>query len=195
MPYKDKILIDLPEKIESNRLSLQMPRAGFGEAVHAAMMDGYEDYVKWLNWPAKPPTIEEVEIECRKHHADFITKSFIRYLIIEKKSQKVVGRTAIASWQAKWSIRQFGIAYFISRSYRGRGYATEAVAEMTKMCFDYLLAQKVEIFCESENINSKKIPQKLGFQHEYTQKGGWLRHDNSLAELECYALFNKENLI
>jgi hypothetical protein len=52
-----KILIDLPEVIETPRLKLQMPCAGFGEKLHAAIYDGFEDYVKWLNWPATIPSI------------------------------------------------------------------------------------------------------------------------------------------
>lgn len=44
-----KILMDLPELIQTPRLKLQMPKAGFGQKLHQAISDGYEDYVKWLN--------------------------------------------------------------------------------------------------------------------------------------------------
>lgn len=74
-----KILIDLPETIETQRLILQMPKAGFGEKLHSAINDGYEDFVKWLNWPTTPPTIQKVEEECRKHMAEFILRDLIRY--------------------------------------------------------------------------------------------------------------------
>ena len=77
----NKILIDLPEIIETPRLKLQMPKAGFGEKLHDAISDGYEDYVKWLNWPATPPLKQAVEEDCRKHMAEFILRDFIRYLV------------------------------------------------------------------------------------------------------------------
>lgn len=191
----DKVLINLPETIESKNIILQMPKAGFGEKVHKAIADGYNDYIKWLNWPIQLPTIEDVEVECRKHHAEFITREFIRYLIIEKDSQKVVGRCAFPSFQANWLIPQFGISYFIAKGYRKQGYATEAVSAMAKLAFNVLGAKKIEIFCDKENIASAKVPQKLGFKLEYTTKGSWPRQDNALTDLQCYVLFSKNDLV
>ena len=54
----NKILINLPEVIETPRLKLLMPKAGFGEKIYQAIKDGYEDYVKWLNWPINIPNME-----------------------------------------------------------------------------------------------------------------------------------------
>lgn len=42
----NRLLIDLPEVIETSRLKLQMPKAGFGKALYEAMMENYEDYVQ-----------------------------------------------------------------------------------------------------------------------------------------------------
>jgi hypothetical protein len=41
----NRILINLPEVIETSKLKLQMPKAGYGENLYHSMMDGYEDYV------------------------------------------------------------------------------------------------------------------------------------------------------
>ncbi len=57
------------------------------------IIDGYDDCIKWLNWPDQLPTIEDVEIDCRKHYGEFITREFIRYFIIEKDSQRYVTDT------------------------------------------------------------------------------------------------------
>lgn len=190
-----KILIDLPELIETQRLKLQMPKAGFGTKLHAAISDGYEDYIKWLNLPTNIPTEQTLEEECRKHMADFILREFIRYLIIDKSTNEVVGRCAFPSFQANWQIPQFGISYFIRKSQRGKGYATEAVHALSQLAFRNLKAKKLEIYCDSENIASTKIPLKLGFKLEYTQKGGWPRQDGKLAELQTYSIFSENELI
>ncbi|HUX79736.1 MAG TPA: GNAT family N-acetyltransferase [Alphaproteobacteria bacterium] len=190
----NRILIDLPERIETTRLILHMPQAGLGERLHQAMMDGYEDYVKWLNWTPLIPTIQSVEEECRKHHAEFILRDFIRYIIMEKSSHHIIGRCAFPAFQANWFIPQFGISYFIRRSKRKKGYATEAAHAMTLLAFQVLGAKKVEIYCDAENLGSNKIPQKLNFELEYTQRGGWPRQDGKLAELKTYSLFTEEKL-
>lgn len=189
------ILIDLPEVIETSRLKLQMPRAGFGEKMHQAIADGYDDYVKWLNWAESVPTVQSVEEDCRRHHAEFILRDFIRYIIIEKSTDQVVGRCAFPPFQANWLIPQFGISYFIRKTKRMSGYATECAHAMTLLAFRILKARKIEIYCDAENIPSLRVPEKLGFQLEYIQRGGWPRQDGKLAELKTYALFTEEELI
>ncbi|WP_341789006.1 GNAT family N-acetyltransferase [Rickettsia endosymbiont of Lasioglossum villosulum] len=191
----NRILIDLPEVIETSKLKLQMPKAGYGKGLYQAMMDGYEDCIKWLNWSSTPPTLESVEEECRKHHAEFILRNCIRYLIIDKATNNIVGRCAFPPIQSGWSVPQFGIAYFIRKSQRSKGYATTATHIMALLAFRSLKAKKVEIHCDAENLPSIQIPLKLGFKLEYSQKGGWLRQDNTLAELKTFSIFSEDELL
>jgi RimJ/RimL family protein N-acetyltransferase len=190
----NRILIDLPEAIETPRLRLQMPKAGFGGKLHQAMMDGYEDYAKWLSWSPDRPTVEAVEEECRKHHADFILREYIRYIILDKTSDAVIGRCAFPPHQTLWAIPQFGISYFIRENQRGNGYAAEATHAMALLAFRVLKAMKVEVYCDAENTPSTKIPLKLNFKLECTKKGGWPRQDGALALLQTYSVFSEDEL-
>ncbi|MDP3532744.1 MAG: GNAT family N-acetyltransferase [Alphaproteobacteria bacterium] len=157
---------------QKERLLLQMPKAGFGEKLHEAILDGYETAKAWLNWPDTLPTALKVEEDCRNHHAEFILRTFIRYIIIEKATSKIVGRCAFPSFQANWAIPQFGISYFIRKDSQSKGYATEAAHAMAVLAFQTLKARKVEIYVDAENLASCRVPEKLNFKHEYTQKGG-----------------------
>jgi ribosomal-protein-serine acetyltransferase len=190
----NRILIDLPEIIETPRLKLQMPKAGFGEKLYSAIIDDYHDYIKWLDWPKEIPTPELVEEDCRRHMAEFILRDFIRYLIIDKATDNIIGRCAFPSFQLNWKIPQFGISYFISKNQRSKGYATEATHAMAILAFKILKAKKVEIYCDTENIASNKIPLKLNFKLEYTKKGSWPRQDGKLAQLNCYCAFSANDL-
>ncbi|MGX6960743.1 MAG: GNAT family N-acetyltransferase [Rickettsia endosymbiont of Pentastiridius leporinus] len=107
-------------------------------------------------------------------------RNCIRYLIIDKTTDNIVGRCAFPHFQAGWLVPQFGISYFIRKSQRSKGYATIATHIMALLAFRILHAKKVEIHCDAENLASIQIPLKLGFKLEYTQKGGWLRQDNTL---------------
>lgn len=189
------ILLDIPEIIKTDRLELLVPKAGMGKAVQKAILDGYDDNIKWLGWEQTPPTIDQVEAECREDHAQFILRKLIRYVIFDKENGKVLGRCAYPPFQVNWKIPQFGISYFIRKSERRKGYASEASLAMAKMAFQKLNAQKVEIYCDDENISSKKVPEKLGFKLEYTQKGGWPRTDNKLATLLTYSVFSESDLL
>lgn len=194
----DKILTDLPEKVETPRLILQMPRAGYGAKLYDAIMDGYDEFMKWLNWEedreVEPPTALSMEEECRRHHAAFILRDYIRYLVIDKSNNTVLGWVSYPLKQANWSVPQFEIDYFTRKSSRGKGYATEATHAMTILAFDVLEARKIEIYCDTENIASCKVPEKLNFQWEYTQLGGWPRQDEKLAILRTYSMFEKIQL-
>ena len=189
-----KILIDVPQQIETPRLKMVMPKAGFSAALHAAILDGYVDYVRYLNWPPEPPTIEAVEEENRKNHAEFILRDFIRYLVIDKTTDAVLGRCALPPAQANWLIPQFGISYFIRKSARGKGYASEAALALAHMVFKILKAQKVEIYCETENSASKRIPEKIGLKLEYNLRGGWPRPDGKLASQHVFSAFSESEL-
>lgn len=190
----NRVLIDVPELIETTRLHLQMPKAGFGSKLHEAILDGYADYVRWLNWPLIAPDQQSVEEECRRNNADFILRDFIRYIIIEKVSGDVIGRCALPPFQAQWLIPQFGISYFVRRTKRNSGYATESAHALALMAFRVLHARKLEIYCDAENVSSCKVAEKLGFNLEYEQRGGWPRQDKQLAYLRTYAMFSETDL-
>jgi RimJ/RimL family protein N-acetyltransferase len=188
------ILLNIPEIIKTNRLLLRIPKNGDGPKVHAAVMDGYDDYVRFLSWSKTPPTLENTEQDCRQHHADFIMRNGIRYLIMDKQTHEVIGRVAFPPFLTLWNIPQFGISYFIRSSMRGHGYGTEATHALTYMAFTVLSAKKVFICCEQHNHASIKIPLSLGFQLEFTQRGGWLSADGQLADLDTYSMFDKHQL-
>jgi RimJ/RimL family protein N-acetyltransferase len=188
------IMKHVPEHIITPHLELRVPRAGDGVKVHEALIDGYEDYVYWLNFPETVPTVEAVEEDCRKHAAEFILRNNIRYLIINKQTQEVMGRCSIPSCQSNWKIPMFGISYFIAKRFRGNGYASETVNALTRMAFEVLNALKVQVKADPDNVASAKIPQRLGFELEAKQKGEWFRKDKPLAEVYTYALFDLKSL-
>lgn len=192
--YAQPILIDLPESIETSRLLLKAPKAGYGQNLHEAIIDGYDDGIKWLNWPSLQPSIEEIEKDCRKHHSEFILRDFIRYLIIEKDSNLIVGRCALPAIYALWQIPQFAISYFIRKSARNKGYAREAMHALTLITFQLLKAKKIEIVCDADNIASQKVPQELGYILEYSKKGGWPKLGGELADLHIYSIFSEDAL-
>lgn len=189
------ILIDIPERIETPRLILRIPQAGDGGPLHKAILDGYEDLVKWLCWSQLPPSVKETEEQCRIHHAKFILREDLRFLIIEKETNTTIGRCAYPFSLINWSIPHFGLSYFITKSYRGKGYAKEAINALTRVAFHTLNARKVFMQVDPENIASLKVPQALNFQLEAKQKGCWPRPDKEdLAELWTFAMFDPKEL-
>lgn len=191
---ENPIFNNIPIIIITPRLRLQLPKVGDGTLVHAAMMDDYKNCVKWLNWSATPPTIEQVEEDCKKQSVGFIASEGVRYLIINNTTDEVMGRAALPAALSNWRVPMCGIAYFMARRFQGKGYTTEAVAAITKMAFEIMKVRKVKITVDPDNVASLKIPQKLGFKLEAKQRGEWFRSDKPLAELHTYAMFDLSEL-
>lgn len=189
------ILCDFPLVIQTPRLILRPPQAGDGPGVNAAKADGHKEFIYWLGWPEKPSTIEEDEYDARQLHANFFLREDIRYLIINRQSGEIMGRTAFPSVFIDWRVPTFGVSYFLAQRFRKQGFATEAANALTRMAFDVLKARRVEIRADEENIASRNVPIRLGFSLEAKQKGVCCsRGGEGLAEIWTYSLFDPKDL-
>ena len=115
---KKRILTDLPTQITTDRLILRPMQPGDGVAIHQAVLDGYDQFVTHLGWPKTPPTIDDVEYETRLDAAKFITREQLRFVIIERATQTIIGRIAYPAPLCMWSIPNLGISYFLRKVHK-----------------------------------------------------------------------------
>jgi RimJ/RimL family protein N-acetyltransferase len=77
----------------------------------------------------------------------------------------VVGGTGLHERIGK-NAREIG--YWVCAGAVNRGIATEAAAALTKVGFEFMGLDRVEIHCDVRNVWSAAIPRKLGYVHEAT---------------------------
>lgn len=65
----------------------------------------------------------------------------------------------------------YEVGYHIGKKYTGKGYATEAMKAFLPVVMAKMGIDKVYGICVSENIASKKVMEKSGFQKEYEGMG------------------------
>lgn len=65
----------------------------------------------------------------------------------------------------------YEVGYHIGGKYTKRGYATEALKVILPAIMEKVGIEKVYGICVSENIASKKVMEKCGFQKEYEGMG------------------------
>ena len=65
-----------------------------------------------------------------------------------------------------WEVPSFELGYWIRTPYSGKGYMTEAVNALTQYSFKQMHAIRLEVRCDPNNIKSRKIPERLGFEQE-----------------------------
>ena len=181
----DPLLITVPERIETPRLVLRPPRAGDGPAVNEGVLETIEQLQMWMPWSRPTPTVEQSEAWCRKGQANFLARTDLPILLLDKETGAFVGGSGLHA--IDWTVPRFEIGYWVRRRCTGQGYVTEAVHGITAMAFDALNAERVEIRMDDNNRRSWRVAERTGFQLE-----GIIRNDNrgpdgSLRNLRVYS--------
>ena len=65
----------------------------------------------------------------------------------------------------------FEVGYHIAKEYTGKGYATESLQALLEYARAEKKLEKVYGICVSENVASKKVLEKCGFEKEYEGAG------------------------
>lgn len=182
------LLLDIPMQLETERLLLRAPRqSGDGSIVNRAIKDSFNELKAWLPFAQKLPAVEETEVNLRVAHINFLKRESFRFLIFHKDTNDFIGITSFEG--VDWDIPKCQIGYWINTKFSGNGYMTEAVKELTKFGLNQIKFKRIEIRCESANLKSRSIPEKLGFELEGTLKNDDLSADGSKLTDTCiYAM-------
>lgn len=175
MATPDPVLIQVPERILTERLVIAAPRAGLGQALNAAVCESLDQLKPWMPWAQTAPSIEESEAVMRNLQAQFILRSDLTYQFYlrqpgSEEAGRLLGGTGLHRFD--WTVRRFEIGYWIRSSAQGQGYVSEAVRALARMAFDELRARRVEIRMDERNLSSRAVAERCGFEFE-----GVLRHD------------------
>jgi|SRR5450755_268976 ribosomal-protein-serine acetyltransferase len=164
----DPLLIEVPERIETERFIVRLSRRGDGPIVNEAVRVSIAELGPWLPWAGKMPTIDESEADCRRHQAKSILRESFVMLIFERRADgsegELLGGTGLH--RIDWALGRFEIGYWRKTGCEGRGIATEAVRAMARLAFDSLGARRVEIRMDDNNTKSWKVAERAGFTLE-----------------------------
>ncbi|BEV38903.1 hypothetical protein BSB_19760 [Bacillus stercoris] len=130
------------------------------------------------------PTDEETEINLRNAHINFLKRESFRFLIFDKASNNFIGITSLQ--RIDWTIPKCEIGYWVNTKFHGNGYMTEAVKKLATFGLHNIKFRRIEIRCESTNLKSRAIPEKLGFVFEGTLRNDDLSADGSKLTDTCF---------
>lgn len=165
------ILIDFPSEFETERLRIRMPMPGDGVAVHESKQASKKELLPWMPWAHHEEKEEDAEVNIRQAHVEFLKREDLRLLVFHKESGVLIANSGLH--RIDWDARKFEIGYWIDTRYSGKGYMTEAVKGISDFAFRELDANRVEIRCDVQNVKSRAIAERIGFELE-----GILRKDS-----------------
>ena len=171
----DPLLIDVPERIETERLLLRPPRPGDGAMLCDAVGETLAELAQWMPWAQAEPTAQDSELQCRRMHARFVSREDLVYFMLERGADgsegAFVGGTGLH--RIDWNVPRFEIGYWRRAGFDGRGLIAEAVRALARTAFDALGARRVEIRMDPRNACSVRVAERAGFTFE-----GVLRQDS-----------------
>ena len=164
----EPILIDVPERIATERLVLRSPRAGDGPLVNDAIAVSHAELAPWMPWAGTMPSVDESEAHCRRQQARFLLREdFVFFMFVRDAAGgegELVGGTGLH--RIDWTVRKFEIGYWRKTGCEGRGFVTEAVRALARLAFDALEARRVEIRMDDNNAPSWRVAERAGFTLE-----------------------------
>lgn len=158
------ILIDFPDHFETERLLIRAPRPGDGKAVYNSINASINELKPWLPFAQHEQSEEDVEINIREAHLNFLKREDLRLLVFLKETGEHIASSGLH--RINWAVPKFEIGYWIDSRFSGKGYMTEAVQGIVDFATTELKAHRLEIRCDSANVKSRAIPERLGFTLE-----------------------------
>ncbi|WP_313214090.1 GNAT family protein [Soonwooa sp.] len=139
-------------------------------------------------------TVSYPDLEATKEQMEWykhLKKKNLGYwwVICAKNSEKKLGACGFSSHQKVHQKTEAG--YWLLPENWGKGYIAEALGEICKYAFENLSINRIECIVETENINSKKIMNKLNFQFEGRLRQAEKVNDN-FVDIEYYSMLKQD---
>lgn len=83
--------------------------------------------------------------------------------------------------------RKAEVGYWLAKSHWGRGLMPEAVWAVAQYVFETLKLHRLELTLMEENIGSRRVAEKVGFQWEGTWREGHQK-DNTFRDVRIYGM-------
>lgn len=83
------------------------------------------------------------------------------------------------------------IGYWLSESFQHKGIITKSCKSMIQYAFDEMDINRIQIKAATENLKSKRIPERLGFTVEGIERDGEL-HNRGFVDLIVFSLLKAD---
>jgi RimJ/RimL family protein N-acetyltransferase len=181
-------LPDVPEVIESERLSIRAPRVTDVPGLVSAVRESITQLEPWMRWATSEYSAESCEANVRQAIARFVTRQDLRYHLIDRSTGELLGSSGLH--RINWQVPRFEIGYWVRTSRAGRGYVSESVRALTRTAFESLGARRVEIRCDDLNLPSARVAERCGFELETTLRNWQRAPDGTLRHERIYVLLD-----
>jgi len=164
--------------IHTQRLVIRCWKPEDAALLNQAVKESQEHLKPWMPWASgEIPSLQERIGWLRTCRGNMDLDHDFIYGIFDPEEKRVLGGTGLHTRLGKGALE---IGFWIHKDFINQGYATEVSAALTKVAFEIMQVNRVEIHCDPENVRSAAVPPKLGYtleailkQRVETGEGTW----------------------
>jgi ribosomal-protein-alanine N-acetyltransferase len=177
-----------PPDIETERLTLRKLRVSDVKSLSEWISDP-EAYKYWAASPAEfeidPIAYFTNEDKIDEYYGEPF--DYLDWFIFHKEDNKIIGEVLFYSIESDY---QCEIGYRLSKAYRGKGFAEEAVRSAIDTVFKITDIKRITAHIDVKNEVSEKLIKRLSFTYEGTNRR--MKICDTVSNWNVYALI-KEN--
>jgi RimJ/RimL family protein N-acetyltransferase len=187
-----KMLLEIPTRIETERLYMRPYQAGDGAMYYAVGQRNREHMAQYESGNILNHLKDEqhAEIVVRELAVDWMARKQFFLGIFENDTHQWVGQVYIGP--TNWDLPEFAIGYLVDVEHEGKGYITEAVKATLCFIFEHLQAQRVRSDCSETNERSYRVLERCGFTREGHFRANKKNPDGSFHGDYQYGLLKSE---
>jgi RimJ/RimL family protein N-acetyltransferase len=155
-----------PSRIATPRLILRAWHPDDAPLLKEAIDSSLEHLRPWMPWAVHEPSpVEATAALLEKFRSDFMAGNEWHYGIFTRDEGELLGGAGLHPRLGPGALE---IGYWLRVTATHRGYATEAVAALTRAALKERGVSRVEIRCDPRNSASAAVARRLGYRHVTT---------------------------
>lgn len=187
-----KLLLDLPTRLETKRLTLRPYQSGDGECLYSVSQANRAHLARYEaeNVLMGIKTPEEAEVVARDLANAWAARDCFFLGVFDRQTGVFVAQVYVGP--VNWTLPEFQVGYFVDRDHEGQGYVTEAVKAALRFIFDHLQAHRVRLECDDTNVRSYQVAEHCGFVREGHLREVKKHADGTFSGTLCYGMLRSE---
>src|SRR5688572_26517478 len=182
--------LDVPDRLVGARVVLRPFERADVPALRTAIEESRTHIRPWLPWADGHRTPEETYDFAAKQRAGWVGRTNFGCGVFLRADGSLLGGSGLHVHD--WAARRFEIGYWLRVGATGHGYVREAVALLSRLAFDSLGANRVEIRCDVGNTASRRVAEASGYAYEGSRRRDALATNGELRDTLVFAMLREE---
>jgi aminoglycoside 6'-N-acetyltransferase len=185
-------LLDIPSRIEAERIYLRRYEAGDGPWYYAMSQRNRRHLARYEaeNVVMSIDSEEDAEVVVRELHAAWRARDCFFLGAFDRERDEFVAQVYVGP--VNWDLPEFEIGFFADKDHEGQGYVTEAVRATLGFVFERLKAHRVRMECDDTNERSWRVAERCGLVREGHVRENKKNADGTLSGTLYYGLLRRE---